>query len=255
MLELNDVTKTFGGIKAVSGFSMKAHPGEILGLIGPNGAGKTTMFNLITGVYKPDGGTISFDGENIGGMAPHHVVEKGIARTFQNIRLFNKLTVLDNVKIAFHNKLHYQLPSAVLGLPLVGRQNKEIIKEAMTYLELVGLQDHAKRVAGSLPYGLSRRLEIARALALKPKLILLDEPAAGMNPEEIVDLKELICMVHREFALMIVLIEHRMDLIMSICPRIVVLNFGTKLTEGTPEELQNNEEVLKAYLGEDYKNA
>ncbi len=254
LLELRQVAKTFGGIKAVDVFDMAVEEHEIVGLIGPNGAGKTTVFNLITSVYKPDSGEIYFAGEPIHQLPPHKVVGKGIARTFQNIRLFNNLSVLENVKLALHNVPSYGFLSAMLGLPSTRRQNQAVVKTAMEFLDLMGLSDRAMMRAGGLPYGLARRLEIARALALSPKLLLLDEPAAGMNPDEIVDLRDLIARVHRDFKLTIVLIEHRMDLVMAICPRLVVLNFGTKLTEGTQQEVQTNPAVLQAYLGGDYAN-
>ena len=254
LLELKQVAKTFGGIKAVDGFDMAVEDHEIVGLIGPNGSGKTTVFNLITSVYKPDSGSIYFAGEPIHRLPPHEVVGKGIARTFQNIRLFNNLSVLENVKLALHNVPSYGFLSAMLGLPSMRRQNQSVVKKAMEFLDLMGLSDRAEMRAGGLPYGLSRRLEIARALALSPKLLLLDEPAAGMNPDEIVGLRELIAGVHRDFNLTIILIEHRMDLVMAICPRLVVLNFGTKLTEGTQQEVQTNPAVLQAYLGGDYAN-
>jgi branched-chain amino acid transport system ATP-binding protein len=254
LLELKQVAKTFGGIKAVDGFDMAVDDHEIVGLIGPNGAGKTTVFNLITSVYKPDSGSIYFAGEPIHQLPPHKVVGKGIARTFQNIRLFNNLSVLENVKLALHNVPSYGFLNAILGLPSMRRQNQSVVKKAMEFLDLMGLSDRAEMRAGGLPYGLARRLEIARALALSPKLLLLDEPAAGMNPDEIVDLRELIARVHRDFKLTIILIEHRMDLVMAICPRLVVLNFGTKLTEGTQQEVQTNPAVLQAYLGGDYAN-
>lgn len=252
ILELRGVSKSFGGIKAVSDLDMKVETSEIVGLIGPNGAGKTTVFNLVTGVYKPDAGQITFTGEDIGGFPPHVIVSKGVARTFQNIRLFNNLSVLDNVKIALHSKPRYGLGSAVIGLRTVFAENAKTVQKAMEFLDIVGLSDRAKLRAGALPYGLARRLEIARALALSPRLLLLDEPAAGMNPDEIVDLRELILEVQKEFKLTIVLIEHRMDLVMAICPRLVVLNFGTKIAEGSPKEIQTNPQVLQAYLGEDY---
>lgn len=254
LLELKHVAKVFGGIKAVDGFDMAVEEHEIVGLIGPNGAGKTTVFNLITGVYKPDSGGIFFAGQPIHRLPPHEVVGRGIARTFQNIRLFNNLSVLDNVKLALHNEPSYGFLSAMLGLPSMRRQNKLAVKKAMEFLDLMGLADRAEMRAGGLPYGFARRLEIARALALTPKLLLLDEPAAGMNPDEILDLRDLIARIHRDFNLSIILIEHRMDLVMAICPRLVVLNFGMKLTEGTQQEVQTNAAVLQAYLGSDYVN-
>ncbi len=254
LLELKQVAKAFGGIKAVDGFDMEVDDREIVGLIGPNGAGKTTVFNLITGVYRPDSGSIFFSGQPIHQLPPHQVVGRGIARTFQNIRLFNNLSVLDNVKLALHNEPSYGFVSAMLALPSMRRQNERVIKKAMVFLDLMGLSDRAEMRAGGLPYGLARRLEIARALALTPKLLLLDEPAAGMNPDEILDLRDLIARIHRDFNLTILLIEHRMDLVMAICPRLVVLNFGTKLTEGTQQEVQTNPAVVQAYLGGDYAN-
>jgi branched-chain amino acid transport system ATP-binding protein len=254
LLELKQVAKAFGGIKAVDGFDLEVDDREIVGLIGPNGAGKTTVFNLITGVYKPDSGSIFFSGQPIHQLPPHEVVSRGIARTFQNIRLFNNLSAVDNVKLALHNEPSYGFVSAMLALPSMRRQNERVIKKAMEFLDLMGLSDRANMRAGGLPYGLARRLEIARALALTPKLLLLDEPAAGMNPDEILDLRDLIARIHRDFNLTIVLIEHRMDLVMAICPRLVVLNFGTKLTEGTQQEVQTNPDVVQAYLGGDYAN-
>jgi branched-chain amino acid transport system ATP-binding protein len=254
LLELKQVAKAFGGINAVDGFDMEVEKNEIVGLIGPNGAGKTTVFNLITGVYKPDSGSILFGGEPIHKLPPHEVVGKGIARTFQNIRLFNNLSVLDNVKLALHNEPSYGFLSAMLSLPSMRRQNQLVVRKATALLDLMGLSDRAEMRASGLPYGLARRLEIARALALAPKLLLLDEPAAGMNPDEILELRDLIARIHRDFHLTIILIEHRMDLVMAICPRLVVLNFGTKLTEGTQQEVQTNPAVLQAYLGGDYVN-
>jgi len=254
LLELINVTKNFGGVRAVNNFSMQVHNSEILGLIGPNGAGKTTVFNLITGIYKPDQGKILLAGVErpLNELAPHKIVACGVARTFQNIRLFNNLTVLDNVKIALHTLPQYGFLSGVLGLPLVRRENKRVEATAMEFLNLLGLAERAHMRAAGLPYGLARRLEIARALALSPRLLLLDEPAAGMNPDEIVELRELILKIQQQFRLTIVLIEHRMDLVMAICRRIVVLNFGTKLAEGSPAEIQDNAAVLSAYLGGDY---
>jgi branched-chain amino acid transport system ATP-binding protein len=257
MLKLINVGKSFGGVKAVDDFNMAVEQGEIVGLIGPNGAGKTTVFNLITGVYKPEQGQILFAGapRPLNELPPHDIVAQGVARTFQNIRLFNNLTVLDNVKIALHRLPQYGFWSGIFGLPSVQKENKRIIAAAMNFLDMMGLADRAAMRAAGLPYGLARRLEIARALALSPRLLLLDEPAAGMNPDEIVELRELILRIQQQFKLTIILIEHRMDLIMAICPRIVVINFGTKLTEGSPEEVQTNPAVLRAYLGGDYQYA
>jgi branched-chain amino acid transport system ATP-binding protein len=253
ILELRAITKAFGGIMACRDVSFNIKKGHIMGLIGPNGAGKTTMFNLITGVYAPTGGSILFEGREIAGLRPDKVAAQGIARTFQNIRLFRNLSVLDNVCIAVDKQVHYSFVAALLRLPGVLKQEQEIRKQALTYLNEVGLADKADVRADSLPYGLQRKLEIARALALKPALLLLDEPAAGMNPEESLDLARLVRRIHQRYNLTILLIEHHMDVVMELCDSIVVLNFGLKLAEGSAEEIQNNPDVLKAYLGEGYK--
>lgn len=255
VLELKKVTKKFGGITACKDISLSINQGQIMGLIGPNGAGKTTAFNLITGVYGVTEGTISFEGKPITGKRPDQIVYGGISRTFQNIRLFRNLSVLDNVCIAVDRHATYNLGSALIRLPAVIRKEKEIREQAMEYLAAVGLEEKASHRADSLPYGLQRKLEIARALALKPKLLLLDEPAAGMNPEESLELSRLIRQLHEKFNLTTLLIEHHMDVIMALCDRIFVMNFGEKLAEGTAEEIQTNPEVLKAYLGEGYKRA
>ena len=254
LLTIEQLSKGFGGIKAVSELDFFVNQGDILGLIGPNGAGKTTVFNLITGVYKSDYGNIIYSGNNIVDWPPSKIDSSGIARTFQNLRLFKNLTVLDNVKIAFHSEANYNLVSAFFRGGNVRKSEKLILDKAMNLLKIVGLETLASRNAGNLAYGVARKLEIARALALKPKIILLDEPAAGMNPGEINELKELIHLVFEKFGLTIILVEHRMDLVMSICNRIVVLDFGRKIAEGLPWEIQQNEEVLKAYLGEEYRN-
>lgn len=249
LLTLHQVGKKFGGITACDNISFTAQPGQILGLIGPNGAGKTTVFNLITGVYKPSAGQISFEGQVINDCRPDDIVAKGIARTFQNIRLFRKLSVLENVCIAVDRVGEYSLLQALLRLPKVLQHEAETRRRAMEYLDALGLSDKAQHKAESLPYGLQRKLEIARALALKPRLLLLDEPAAGMNPEESAELARLIRTVHERYQLTTLLIEHHMDVIMELCHKIVVLNFGQKLAEGTGAEIQTNQEVLRAYLG------
>ncbi len=253
MLELKGVTKNFGGIVACKDISLSVAPGQVAGLIGPNGAGKTTVFNLITGVYAPTAGSISFAGKDITAIRPDKVVAHGIARTFQNIRLFRNLTVLDNVRIAVDKEVDYALGEALVRSPRVKNSEKEICALAMERLEEVGLADKAEVRADSLPYGLQRKLEIARALALRPKLLLLDEPAAGMNPEESLELAGLVKTLHARHILTILLIEHHMDVVMELCERIFVLDFGVKLAEGSADEIQTNPDVLRAYLGEGYK--
>ncbi|MDR7869022.1 MAG: ABC transporter ATP-binding protein [Sporomusaceae bacterium] len=253
MLELNGVTKNFGGIVACKDISLSVAQGQVTGLIGPNGAGKTTVFNLITGVYAPTAGSIAFNGKDITAIRPDKVVAHGIARTFQNIRLFRNLTVLDNVRIAVDNEVDYALSEALVRSPRVKSREKEICALAMERLEEVGLADKAEVRADSLPYGLQRKLEIARALALRPRLLLLDEPAAGMNPEESLELAGLVRTLHARHNLTILLIEHHMDVVMELCERIFVLDFGVKLAEGSADEIQTNPDVLRAYLGEGYK--
>lgn len=249
LLTLHQVGKNFGGITACDNISFTAQPKQIVGLIGPNGAGKTTVFNLISGVYKPSSGKIIFEGNTISGCRPDDIVEKGIARTFQNIRLFRNLSVLENVCIAVDRVGEYNLLQALLRLPSVKIHEVQTRRQAMEYLEALGLADKAHQKAESLPYGLQRKLEIARALALKPRLLLLDEPAAGMNPEESAELARLIRSVHERYNLTTLLIEHHMDVVMELCDKIIVLNFGQKLAEGTGGQIQSNPEVLRAYLG------
>ncbi|MDR1578767.1 MAG: ABC transporter ATP-binding protein [Synergistaceae bacterium] len=251
VLELKNVEKSFGGIRAVSDISFAIRERELAGLIGPNGAGKTTVFNLVTGVYDVSGGEMIYLGRNINSLKTYEAVEAGIARTFQNLRLFSSSTVLENVMTAAQRHHKYSFFEAVSH---VGRWREEehvIRAESMELLERVGLAVRAGQAAGTLPYGLQRRLEIARALALRPRLLMLDEPAAGMNPEEVYALNELIAHIHGDFELTILLIEHHMDMVMEICPHIVCMNFGAKIAEGTPDEIRNHPEVLKAYLGEE----
>ena len=240
---------------AVKNVSFSVEKDEIIGLIGPNGAGKTTIFNLITGVYDATEGKIIFQGRDITGENPVTIVKSGIARTFQNIRLFNKLSVLENIRTVLFRKADYNLANALLRTPKVVRIEKKLCDKSLEFLEVVGLTDYINNRADSLPYGLQRKLEIARALALEPKLLLLDEPAAGMNPDECLDLIELITRIKKEYNLTIIMIEHHMDVVMELCPRIVVINFGEKLMEGSKEEVQNDPRVLKAYLGEEYSYA
>ncbi|HHW06774.1 MAG TPA: ABC transporter ATP-binding protein [Clostridia bacterium] len=249
MITVNKLTKTFGGLTAVSNVDIEIKRGELVGLIGPNGAGKTTVFNLLTGIYVPTSGDISFEGQSILRLKPYQVTAKGIARTFQNIRLFNSMTVLDNVKLAYHWHGKYSLAGAFLRLPDYYRGEAKMTREAMELLKVFNLDHKAYEMAQNLPYGEQRRLEIVRALAAKPKLLLLDEPAAGMNPLETKELMHLIGEIRQKFDLTILLIEHDMSLVMSICERIYVLDYGKVIAEGTPDEIKRNPRVIEAYLG------
>jgi len=248
-LELKNVSKLFGGIQAVSDMSFKIESGELTGLIGPNGAGKTTVFNLVTGVYDVTSGDIELKGRNVNKLKTFEVISLGVARTFQNLRLFAASSVLENVMTAAQQHNKYGFLEAVTHLGRWRSMEKQTREESMALLERVGLADRAGQQAGTLPYGLQRRLEIARAISLRPELLLLDEPAAGMNAEEVVQLNALIKDIHGDFNLSILLIEHHMDMVMEICPHIICMNFGAKIAEGTPWEIQNHPEVLKAYLG------
>ena len=272
MLELSHVDMFFGGIAALHDMSFTIHKGELMGIIGPNGAGKTTIFNIISGVYMPTAGTIYFQGSDITPLKAYQINRLGIARTFQNLRLFTRSSVLDNVMTAAQNRYinsfreekfsgnmtrnncpdpscWYSFLESCLHLGRWHSVEKKLRLNSLELLERVGLADRAYQAAGTLPYGMQRRLEIARALALAPKLLLLDEPAAGMNPEEVLELNELITGIHKDFNLTILVIEHHMDLIMKICPHIICLNFGAKIAEGSSSDIQNNPEVLAAYLG------
>ncbi|WP_191380292.1 ABC transporter ATP-binding protein [uncultured Flavonifractor sp.] len=249
ILEAQHLGIDFGGLTAVNEFNMAIGRTEIAGLIGPNGAGKTTVFNLLTKVYQPTRGTILLDGVDTHNMNTVQVNKAGIARTFQNIRLFDNLSVEDNVKIGMHNAIHSGLLSSVLRLPSYWREEKIAHQRALELLSLFDMQDLANAKAGSLPYGAQRRLEIVRALGTNPSLLLLDEPAAGMNPSETAELMENIVKIRDTFQIAILLIEHDMSLVMGICEGICVLNFGQIIAKGTPTEIQNNPEVIKAYLG------
>jgi branched-chain amino acid transport system ATP-binding protein len=261
VLSLDNVTKRFGGLVAVDTVSFKVREHEIYGLIGPNGAGKTTIFNLITGIYGLSEGSIGFFGQPLAGLKPFQIAGLGIARTFQNIRLFKKLTVYENVRTACHADADYNVFQTLLRLPVAGPLGKFAAQEALLHkkteelLELMGLSEYRDMIAVNLPYGLQRKLEIARALALNPKLLLLDEPAAGMNPEETLQLMGLVVDIRNKIGLTVLIIEHHMDLIMGICDLVYVLNFGNPLAEGTPDQIQSNEHVIEAYLGKEGAHA
>ena len=250
LLEAKHVTIRFGGLTAVSDFNLAIQPHELVGLIGPNGAGKTTIFNMLTGVYKPTEGEIYAGGVATRGMKPYEITSLGLARTFQNIRLFKELSVLDNVKIGGHIHYKYSGTSAVLHTNRFRHAEEEAEVQAMQLLETMGLAGRAESYAKNLPYGDQRRLEIARALAARPKLLLLDEPAAGLNTGETLRLMDKIHEIRDRFDVTVLLIEHNMELVMGICERIIVLNFGKTIAEGTPEEIRANHDVIEAYLGE-----
>jgi branched-chain amino acid transport system ATP-binding protein len=249
MLVSKDVTMRFGGLTAVDNFSIRVGDGEIVGLIGPNGAGKTTIFNVITGVYTPTSGSVFFNGKKISGKAQHKITMAGLARTFQNIRLFGGMTVLENVMVAANLRERLSLATATLRLPKYLEGEKKSLELSLALLDSAGLIDNAGDNAVSLPYGKQRRLEIVRALATKPKLLLLDEPAAGMNPQESRDLMDFILNIRKERDLAVLLIEHHMQVVMGICERLYVLEYGVTIAEGTPHEIQRNKRVIDAYLG------
>ena len=250
MLECKNLGIQFGGLKAVDSFNLNIEKGMLYGLIGPNGAGKTTVFNLLTGEYKPTTGTIRLDGKLINGKTPTQINNVGIARTFQNIRLFKNLSVLDNVKMALNSSMKYNTFEAIFRLPRFWKEEKEITDKALDLLDIFDMAEMANVISGNLSYGQQRKLEIARALATNPKLLLLDEPAAGMNPNETKELMNTISFIRNKFNIAILLIEHDMDLVMGICERLYVLNFGKVIASGLPDEIQNNKEVIAAYLGE-----
>jgi branched-chain amino acid transport system ATP-binding protein len=250
LLEVKNLGISFVGLRAVDNVNLSIEKGQLYGLIGPNGAGKTTVFNLLTGVYRPTDGTIKIDGLDMVGKSPSEICKSGIARTFQNIRLFKKLTVLDNVKAALHNQYKYNIISSLLHLPSHMKIEREMDEKALEILKVFDLDGQADYLAGNLPYGKQRKLEIARGLATNPKLLLLDEPAAGMNPNETKELMDTIRLVRDRYQITILLIEHDMKLVSGICEQLLVLNFGMELAKGVPEVVLNNPEVITAYLGE-----
>lgn len=251
LLEVNNLTIKFGGLVALSDFNIEIEKNDLVGLIGPNGAGKTTVFNMLTGVYQPTEGDIKVEGKSIIGMKPYEITKKSLARTFQNIRLFKSMSVIDNVKLSYNYQIKYSYFDTILRTPKFFKLEKEIEQKAMELLKVFKLEDKAQEQAKNLPYGEQRRLEIARAMAANPKLLLLDEPAAGMNPQETHDLMNLIKWIRDNFDLTILLIEHDMKLVMGICEKIVVLDYGKIIAKGTPEEIRANPKVVEAYLGEE----
>ena len=250
-LEVSGLCKAFGGVQAVQDFSFNANPGEIVGIIGPNGAGKTTAFNLVTGVYTPDSGSVVLDGVSLSGMRQDEIARVGIGRTFQNIRLFKGLNVLENVMTASDPYAPYNFVSAVLSLPAKRSSDRREAEKAREYLSLVGLSGMEEARPESLPYGLQRKLELARALAIRPKVILLDEPAAGLNPSEVREFIDLVKHLHERFNFTIVFIEHRMEVVMNLSHKLFVMSFGKLLASGEPEEVRRNPEVIEAYIGEE----